>query len=225
MRRILLSAVAFLVLGTGAQAQLMGTGLGGPIPDGTGSNVPGAPLISMINIPSSVPIGGVSVSFNQLAATWVGDIVLTLTHPNGTTSMDLICRPGRSDTSTFGFSSDYVSTNSYSFSDGGANLFDVAPPGVVPSGDYRPSTNPNPPATNLLPYVYTPNSFAATFGGLDSAGTWTLTATDWAGGDTGSFVDWTLTITPVPEPTSFVLGGLVISGIAWNKRRKKKATV
>lgn len=224
MRRILLSAVAFLVFGTGAQAQFMGTGLGGAIPDGSGSNVSGTPLISTINILSSAPIGGVSVSFNGLAATWVGDIVLTLTHPNGTTSMDLMSRPGRGSGSTFGFSGDYVSTNTYSFSDSGAPLFDVDPGTTVASGNYVPSSNPNPPGTNLLAYVYTPTSFATTFGGLDSAGMWTLTATDWAGGDTGAYVDWTLTITPVPEPTSFVLGGLVLTGIAWNKRRKQKAT-
>jgi subtilisin-like proprotein convertase family protein len=224
MRRVLLSVVALLALGTGAQAQFMGTGLGGPIPDGTGSNVSGAPLISTINIPGSGPILDVAVSFTGLAHTWVGDVVITLTHPNGVTSMDIMSRPGRGSDNTFGFSSDYVAANSYSFSDAGADLFNAAPPATIPSGNYRPSSNPNSPGTNAVPYAYTPTSFASTFGGLDAAGVWTLTATDWAGGDTGSFTDWTLTITPVPEPTSFVLGGLVLSGIAWNKRRKKKAT-
>jgi hypothetical protein len=166
-------------------------------------------------------ITSVAISFNGLNHTFVGDWVMTLTHPNGTTSMDIMSRPGRGSASTFGFGSDYVANNMYSFSDAGATLFDVAPPATILSGDYRPSSNPNPPATNALAYVYTPTSFNSTFGGLDSNGLWTLTITDWAGGDVGGLTDFTLTVTVVPEPTSFILVGSVVGGIGWMKRRKK----
>jgi len=182
------------------------TGPFGPIPDGAGSNVSGAPLVTTANIAGSGSIVDVSIDFGQggLVHTWAGDLTLVLTHPNGTTSMDILLRPGRGSASTFGFSSDFVTAESYMFSDAGANLFDVAPPTIIPTGNYRATTNPNPPATNVLPYVYTPVSFASTFGGLDSAGVWSLEARDWAGGDTGFITGWTLTVS-VPTPGSMAL--------------------
>ena len=135
-------------------------------------------------------------------------------HPDGVTSIALLSRPGRGidqdiTSSAFGFPSDFVATRSYAFSDNGTILFDPhpfgGPPGGwlegpgIPSGVYRPSSNPNAPDSNEHQYLYTPVSFAATFGGMSAAGGWTLEIADWANGDTGSLegldaqhVLWTL---------------------------------
>jgi uncharacterized repeat protein (TIGR01451 family) len=168
------------------------TGPGGPIPDGS----PGTPLVSTVTIPAGAagPILDVWIDFDSLAHTWVGDVWMRLIHPDGVTSMDIMSRPGRGSASTFGFSSDFAAGNVYSFSDSGADLFNVAPPAIIPSGTYRSTSNPNPPATNALPYVYTPTSFVATFGGLSAPGIWTLEVSDWATPDPGSIGSWTLNV-------------------------------
>ncbi len=208
-----------------AQTTYSAAGPGGAIPDGSGNNVPGVPLVSTATITNSGIINFVTVDFSGLSHTYVGDLTMVLTHPNGFTSIDLMLRPGRGlgTNDTFGYSSDFVATNTYSFSDAGASLFGVSPPAAIASGIYIPSSNNNAPglaATNLSLYVYTPTSFASTFGGLDSAGIWTLTITDWAGVDTGSVEGWTVNVT-VPEPSTYAL--LLTAGlgaVCFIRRRK-----
>lgn len=219
-------AIAALTLGSAANADFFsGGGPGGAIPDGSGTAVSGAPFLSTIVVPGTVQgtITDVNISFNALAHSWVGDVTMTLTHPDGITTLTIMSRPGRGNTSTFGFSSDFVAGNSYAFADFGVALFNVAPPAIIPTGTYIPSSNPNPPATNALPYVYTPTSFFGTFGGLLAPGIWTLEIRDWAGGDTGSLGGWTLNITTqnvIPEPSSLaILSLLGVAGLVVRRRR------
>jgi hypothetical protein len=56
--------------------------------------------------------------------------------------------------------------------------------------------------------------FATTFGGLNAAGNWTLTITDWALNDLGNFNSCSLTVTSVPEPGTFALCGVGLAGPA-----------
>lgn len=53
------------------------------IPDGTGANVAGAPLVSTINIPNNFNVNDVKVSVD-VNHTWNGDLIIRLEHPNGT---------------------------------------------------------------------------------------------------------------------------------------------
>ncbi|MCW5666545.1 MAG: proprotein convertase P-domain-containing protein [Piscinibacter sp.] len=188
-----------------------GRGAGGVIPDGIGTNMSGAPLRSTIVVPRhfSGPVTTVWVEFDGLAHTWPGDLRARLIHPDGTTAMDLFSRPGRGAgeftiSSTFGFGADFVATNKYTFADNGTILFLphplAGPPGgwqegpSIPSGTFRPTSNPNAPDANALDYMYTPASFARTFGGKRADGAWTLEITEWAGDETGSLRGWTLNI-------------------------------
>jgi subtilisin-like proprotein convertase family protein len=195
-----------------------GRGVGGPIPDGIGTNMSGATLRSTIAVPRHVtgPITTVWVEFDALAHTWPGDLRARLIHPDGT-AMDLFSRPGRGageylDSSSYGFGSDFVATNKYAFADNGTILFLPhpygGPPGgwqegpSIPSGTFRPTSNQNAPDGSALQYAYTPASFAQTFGGKRADGVWTLEITEWAGDETGSFQAWTLNVCSGSCPTA-----------------------
>ncbi|MBT8305065.1 MAG: T9SS type A sorting domain-containing protein [Bacteroidia bacterium] len=58
--------------------------LGIAIPDGVGANMPGATVSNIINVPSSFTISDVNVNVD-VSHTWVGDMVVQLIHPDGTT--------------------------------------------------------------------------------------------------------------------------------------------
>lgn len=232
MKRYLKAAglAALLAVPASANAQVFsapGVGGLGPIPDGAGTGVPGVPTVSQATIVSGGGVvQNVSIDFGAggLVHTWAGDLTVTLTHPNGTTVQDIMRRPGRGSASTFGFNSDFLIGNSYSFSDAGTDLFAVAPPATIASGNYRASTNAANPADPSPPpeaYAYTATSFATTFGGLPADGAWTLTITDWGGGDVGSLNGWTLNVTVVPEPTSLTLCGVAAGGLVWRRWRRK----
>jgi hypothetical protein len=185
MKKVLL--VALVVLAVPALATDY-TGPGGVIVDNQ-------TVTSPITVPDSFTITGISVAVNALTHTWCGDLIATLT--NGSTSVDLINRIGRIGGSGFGDSSNFG--GSYSFFDTAAgDMWAVAASGdtsfVIPGAPYKPTTVDG--ALSSL------NSFV----GANSLGTWTLSISDNAGGDTGSFSGWTLTL--IPEPASLALLGL-----------------
>ncbi|MDQ1315340.1 MAG: hypothetical protein QG662_1449 [Pseudomonadota bacterium] len=199
MKTAYIAALACLIgLPLVANAQSF-TGPGGAILDGA----PAIQFTSTVVVPVTVtdPIVNVRVDFNGLNHTWVGDLWARLVHPDGTTTIDLLLRPGRGSASGLGYNMDFSAANAYSFADTGTPLFDVAPASPIPSGLYVPSSNPNPAISNALPYAYTPTSFAATFGGMSAAGTWTLIIEDYAAGDIGGLTDWTLQIDTGPGLT------------------------
>lgn len=53
------------------------------IPDGVGSNQPGAALISTLNVSDDMTLNGIKAVVN-INHTWINDLVVTLEHPNGT---------------------------------------------------------------------------------------------------------------------------------------------
>lgn len=157
-------------------------GSGGAIPDGPSGcgNAPGAPLLSHIFLPPGAT-GPISVDLN-ITHTWVGDLRIELTGPNGFNTT-LIDRPGGT-TGTCGSGADLVvSQHPYRWSApaGSSALFSETPSNPVPGQPggavYQPTGDLGQPA-NPLP----------TSGPLD--GQWTLTITDWSAADLGNLASW-----------------------------------
>lgn len=222
VQRLLTFTVALAVTAFASQANAQvwsGTGPGGAIPD---NNVAGVSFT--LNAPNLGNVVGVSIDFGGLAHTWVGDLVMTLTHVPSNTTMTFFDRPGRATgTSTFGYSSDFLAANSYSFADGGTQFIFAPVPASVPSGTYEgflrnPDTNANGP----YPGNYVQQSFAGIFGGLAMGGDWTLNISDREAGDIGAFGDWTLNIqhSVIPEPSIAALGVLGLVGLVVRRRRR-----
>lgn len=169
--------------------------------------------------------GIVKVTILGLRHTWSGDLVARLTGPGGT--VDLFNRPGRTTATNFGYSVNFGSNGSanltgfnYSFTTGGASLWaaaaaaqaaDGAGLNGIPAGTYAASSNLN-GATVDLSYVET-NLGTAVNG---SAGTFTLTLIDQAGGDLGAFDGFE--IEAVPEPAT--LAALGLGALAVMRRRR-----
>lgn len=181
---------------------------------------PGGPISDLgilqttATVADSCPIELVQLTLSSLNHTFVGDIVGTLTGPNGNTAT-MVFRPGQINTSSVGDSSNYAGT--YTFADTGANIWQAAAAGGdtfnIPSGTYynsgawqNPTHNPpNGPGPN--------NAFDLAFAGSNAQGPWTLRLTDNAGGDIGNLGSWTLDVqcAQPPPPTDYlddrVLGG------------------
>ncbi len=123
--------------------------------------------------------------------TWVGDLSFTLS--NGSGSVIMIDRPGV-PASSFGCSGDNIDVTMDDASGTPVETqCNASPPAL--SGDDQPNNPINP-----------------VFVGQSLAGTWTITAVDAAGGDTGTLDTWCL----VPETAAgatFTVGGNV-SGLA-----------
>lgn len=186
-----------------------GGGVGFAIPD---ADPAGSSSSIVVNLAPAEIITGVNVSLNGLAHTWVGDLSATLTGPGG--SIDLMFRPGQIGGAGFGDSADL--DGDYTFADGGADF--LAATGTTPGGSVVPVGTYAPTTANGAP-----TSFAGVFGGSTTNGIWTMAISDNAAGDLGSIDSWTLNITSVPEPSSFLAVGLVAISCAgvkcWRRKR------
>ncbi len=162
----------------------------------------GSPLFSSgntfpISIPDSTPAGvtativipagsgtvsGLNVAIG-LTHTWVGDLIVTLS--NGSTTVTLVNRPGVvSGGSTVGYSTDLA--GQYVFTDVASTPFATAA-----------ATGPA-----LAAGSYKPAQALSAFDGAPFEGTWTLSVSDNAGGDTGTIggLDFvSVTVTPTCE--------------------------
>lgn len=107
--------------------------------------------------------------------TWVGDLILDLTHVETGTTVRFVDRPGRTTTG-FGCSGDNID----------ATLDDEAA---------LPVENQCEPTVPTIQGTFTPNNPLAAFDGQDVAGTWRLTAIDAAAGAAGQLVEWCLGLT------------------------------
>jgi len=145
-----------------------------PIPDGAGSATPGTPYVSTVTYDNSdLAFTDPIIDFNFNLAinhTWVGDLIVTLTSPIGTT-VTLIDRPG-TPPGTFGCGQNNIDTLLDDEAALPAEGQCTAPPAV--SGNLTP-TDP------LSAF-----DGEQLFDEATNNGTWTLTVTDNAGFDTGS---------------------------------------
>ena len=117
--------------------------------------------------------------------TWVGDLIFTLTHVDTGTTVSFFNRPGYTGTG-FGCSGDDASVTA---DDEGPDTPIENQCTTLPAitGD---AVGGDPPNASLL----------AAFDGEDLSGTWRITASDNAGGDTGTLNEWC--ITPVTSPVA-----------------------
>jgi len=195
MPRLLLGSVLCL---PASSATLMFSGSGGVIPD------PGvfSSDIIVTDLRDLLSFGNpVTVTLLGLDHSWAGDLEVTLTYSGiGSVTQYVFSRIGAAGPGDFGASANFGDpTGRYSFNSGFAgDLWTVAgalgDADLIPSGDYWP-TDPFSPA---------PNSLSSAFNGLPAAGTWTLTISDLAAGETGQYIAWDLTleVVDVPEPAT-----------------------
>jgi hypothetical protein len=211
MRKNCAGAIAIL-------AMMAGSVLNADVVDnsGAGFSIPDDDLVgasSSINIGANETINGnVELTIRGFTHTWIGDLVATLSGPGG--SATILFRTGE-PAGGFGDSSNLDGT--YVFSDDGANIWAAAgglgDGQAVPSGDYQASTTG---AIN----VGTPVLLNPIFFGDTTAGTWTLTISDRAGGDIGAIAGWGIAVQSfaIPEP-GFALFGLMGLGLVIRRRR------
>jgi subtilisin-like proprotein convertase family protein len=180
-----------------------------PIPDqGTAS--------STLQVGQSVTLSDVNVRV-QIDHSFVGDLEVELTSPGGTT-VTLLDRPGYSGAG-FGCGDENMDVT---FDDSSSVDLENHCEGTDPwySGTARPV------------------EFLSAFNGQSTAGTWTLTARDNAGGDTGTIVDWDLITTPglsgdceacggsPPAAHSYLVAGIAHApGAAGSNWRSKMAVL
>ncbi|MBX3386755.1 MAG: lamin tail domain-containing protein [Phycisphaeraceae bacterium] len=154
---------------------------------------------SSINVSDSGTVSTIEV-YIDIFHSWAGDTQIRLTAPNGSTSASLINRPGRADTcdtpsSPFGSSNDL--NGEYWFSDTAtveSHAAIVAGPTPVPD-----ITITNEPwrANDCGGTTVNLNSV---FNGTQIQGSWTLSITDLAGGDTGVLRGWKMAINGGSNP-------------------------
>lgn len=141
-----------------------------PISDGSGSTGAGAPASIDIVVPAT--FGGTVTDLNfdlQIDHTYVGDLIVTLTSPDGTI-VELMNRPGSpTPLGIFGCSGNNINVT---LDDEAGTTVESQCAGAVPtiSGTHQPNGN------------------LSDFDGDVYAGTWTLTVTDNAGQDTGTII-------------------------------------
>jgi len=133
----------------------------------------------------------------DISHTWVGDLLITLSGPGGA-SVALINRPGV-PANFFGNSDNLDGV--YFFEMGGL-VFpeDASEAGLVPQDIYAPVDN------------------FSRFFNTQKQGEWTLTITDFAGGDSGVLRGWGFGVTNIPAPGALALMGL--GGLAAARRRR-----
>ncbi len=131
---------------------------------------------SVINIPYNGTITDVNV-YTDILHTWVGDVDMDLSH--GSTGR-LLDRPGVPD-SSYGCTYDNID----------ATWDDEA------TGDAESVCNQTPPssAAILSPPNFNPVDALTVYDGTDMSGDWTLAITDNVSGDSGTLLQWCVTIT------------------------------
>ena len=155
------------------------------IPDGAGSADPGC---STLTIPDGGSITDVVIDLG-ITHTWIGDLVITLTSPAGTT-ITLGDQPGV-PASNFGCNGDDIAV---AFDDAAANT----------ATDFE-NACANAPA---ISGAYQPVDMLSTFDGEDAAGDWTICVSDAVNEDSGTITSFGVTVValaPCTDPAGCTL--------------------
>ena len=214
------AASADVVSGPGGLIPATGTGGGGTWNNGAPTAMPTSVFESTVNIGTDVASVN-SITFTNLAHTWIGDLQAVLFDPNGV-GYNIFVRPGLlHNNSTVGSANNFNGT--YTFVESGApNDLPILSAGDttfnLPSGTYNQTFGGSAAAgaTWVSGHMSIHNTPMSQISG--SAGTWTLRIWDWAGGDPGSLGGWSIDYTPVPAPGALALLGL--AGLAGARRRR-----
>ncbi len=187
---------------------------------GSGFSIPDNNLIgtfSDIVVADNFAINDITVGLNSITHTWIGDLIVTLTHIDTNTTVDLFNRPTRSTTTP---SSGDDLNGSYNFNDAfTGDLWTAADSGdtsfAIPGGDYFPTGAGSSAKVPML----------STISGLPSSGTWRLNISDLAGGDIGALSSWTLNLqgsspASVPGPLPLLGAG---AAFGWSRRLRKRS--
>ena len=140
---------------------------------------------STITVTDSFAITDANVRL-QVTHTWVGDLIVRLSH-NGGTPVTIVDRPGFTGT---GFGCNQPNYNNVILDDQGSG-------GAIETICLANLTSPP---------NYTPNNPLSAFNGENSSGTWTLTISDNASGDTGTLVSWSIILDGAPNPCAPATG-------------------
>jgi large repetitive protein len=169
------------------------------------------PYPSTINVSGVVGlVGDVNVTLTGVSHTFPSDIGVLLVGPVGQKVILMDGAGGGTPIVNVNITIDDQASSSLPSSGG------------IPSGSYRP--------TNFFPSdVFAPpapgapySSLLSVFNGTNPNGVWSLFIQDFSLGDSGSVSGgWSLQITAVPEPSTLLLFGVGLMGIAAWIRRKQ----
>ena len=229
--RIASSLVIVAILTSASHAQTFSNTT--PIIIGNGTNNPAgpaSPFPSVINVSGFSGPGTITeftVQLNGFTHAFPQDLAVIIVGPNTGQKTLLFNGPSSSNTSGVNLT----------FNDNATEQLPIA--GPIVSGTYQPGLNrfpaspivfsapaPAGPYSTTFGSTGTPLGNAPFIGATNPNGDYSLYVEDFADGDGGSIDSWSISITytPVPEPSSILLGaaGLGLVGTALRRRWRAK---
>jgi hypothetical protein len=212
MKRFFLSTLVMLVLVLNASAYVItniytsGFANSGYIPD---DNFSGWTDTRTVSGNTGLTVANVQVTLDVVSG-WNGDLYGYLVHDTG--FVVLLDRVGKDGLNPFGFGN--AGFTAVTLWDGQGHSL------IQTNGTYGASS---PLSTGN--YTSSDGTLHTAFDGLAVDGSWSLFLADLSSGDISQITGWTLTITAVPEPTTWaiLIFGTVFGGVRYASWRKGRA--